>query len=344
MDAFLNKQPHNSIFGSDAVTCVYGPPGVGKTHFVSKSLPGHVLIDYDILKSRQGTLDFFERLRGTRTPVVIDNWESISDLIGVREIVGPVTKAPLVIIAQTPVEVTPTTVMYPMPIMPPDKIVNLAPKNHPAVRELAEACRGDIRAFLRSLVHKSDAPDMFETPRDFVNRLLSSRTPAKFISHTIHEHGYVWGMIEENYTDTPGITLEECSRLTDSLSFADIYDHKIYRDGSWDTLMPCFTLSACIIPCVIMNGRLGTKRLRAGSMWTKYQNTCMRAKKIAATRMSRDALITLRSYVEQEQYGVLDDYPHLDASVVDVLNHIVIGQKLKPRSVERAKTHLRKRA
>ena len=344
MDAFLTKQSHNSIFCSDAITCVYGPSGIGKTHFVSKSLPGHVLVDYDILKSRQGTLDFFERLRGTKTPVIIDNWESISDLIGVREITGPVTKAPLVVIAQTPVEMTPTTVMYPMPIMPPEKIVELAPKNHPAARELAEACRGDIRTFLRSLVHKSDAPDTFETPREFVNRLLSSRTPAKFISHTIHEHGYVWGMIEENYTDTSGITLEECAKLTDSLSFADIYDHKIYRDGSWDTLMPCFALAACVIPCVIMNGRLGTKRLRAGSMWTKYQNACMRAKKIAATRMSREALIALRAYVEHEQYTVFNDYPHLDASVIDVLNHIVIGQKLKPRSVERAKTHLRKRA
>jgi len=343
MDAFLIKKSQNSTFRSDAITCVYGPSGIGKTHFVTKSLPGHVLVDYDILKSRQGTLDFFERLCGTNVPVVIDNWESISDLIGVREIVGPVNRAPFIIIAQTPVELTRTTVLYPMPIMPPEKIAELAPK-HPAARELAKMCRGDIRSFLRSLDHTSDAPDTFETPREFVERLLSSRTPAKFISHTIHEHGYVWGMIEENYTDTSGITLEECAKLTESLSCADIYDHKIYRDGTWDTLMPCFSLSACVIPCVIMNGRLGTKRLRAGSMWTKYQNACMRAKKIATTRMSREALVTLRSYVEHEQYAVLDDYPHLDASVVDVLNHIVIDQKLKPRSVERAKTHLRKRA
>lgn len=60
--------------------------------------------------------------------------------------------------------------------------------------------------------------------------------------------------------------------------------------------------------------------------------------------MSREALIALRAYVEHEEYTVFNDYPHLDASVIDVLNHIVIGQKLKPRSVERAKTHLRKRA
>ena len=332
------------MFRSDAITCVYGPPGIGKTHFVTKSLPGHVLVDYDILKSRQGTLDFFERLHGTRAPIIIDNWESISDLIGIREIVGPVSLAPFVIIAHKPVELTPTTIMYPMPIMPPEKIVELAPNNHPAARELAEACRGDIRSFLRSLVHKSDAPDIFETPRDFVDRLLSSQTPVKFISHTIHEHGYVWGMIEENYTDTSRITLEECANLTESLSYADIYDTKIYNDGSWDTLMPYFTLVACFIPCYIMDGRLSTKRLRAGSMWTKYQNACMRAKKIALTRMTRDALITLRAYVEQEQYDLFNDYKHLDASIVDVLNHIMINKKLKSKSVERAKAHLRKRS
>jgi hypothetical protein len=39
---------------------------------------------------------------------------------------------------------------------------------------------------------------------------------------------------------------------------------------------------------------------------------------------------------------LLDEYK-LDAASIDVMNHIVIGQKLKPKAVEQAKKHVRAR-
>ena len=329
------------MFSPGAITCVYGRTGIGKTHFVCGALPGHVLIDHDVLKSRQGALDFFDRLRNTRVPIIIDNWESVSDLIGVREIDGPISLGPLVIIARGPVQLTPQTIMYPMPEMTPEALTALAPPGHPRAHILAQKCRGDVRAYIQSLTFETDDPDIFETPREFVEKLLTEPVPSRFLDRTVHEHGYVWGMIQENYVDTKGVTLETCADLTESLSLADVYDTKIYADGAWDTLMPYFIEAACIRPCAYIGGRLGTKRLRAGSMWTKYQNMCMRAKKISATRLSHDALLTLRMYIEYEQYDIMRDYAYLDASVVDVLNHIIIGRKMKTRSVERAKTYIR---
>jgi hypothetical protein len=341
MDAFLKTDHQNSTFRPGAITCVHGRTGIGKTHFVTRSLPGHVVVDHDVLKSRQGTLDFFDRLRNTRVPIVVDNWESVSDLIGVREIDGPVSHGPLVIIARLPVQLTPKTIMYPLTEMTPEQLIALAPPGHPRSHILAEKCRGDVRVYLQSLLFESDDSDIFETPREFVEKLLTDPNPVRFMGRTVHEHGYVWGMIQENYVDTRGLTLETCADLTDSLSLADMYDTKIYADGAWDTLMPYFIEAACIRPCAYINTRLGLKRLRAGSMWTKYQNMCMRAKKISGTRLSHDALMTLRVYIEHEQYDVLRDYAYLDASVIDVLNHIVIGRKMKTRSVERAKTYIR---
>jgi hypothetical protein len=274
-------------------------------------------------------------------PIVVDNWESVSDLIGVREIDGPVSHGPLVIIARLPIQLTAQTIMYPLAEMTPEQLIALAPTGHPRAHILAEKCRGDVRVYLQSLSFESDDSDIFETPREFVEKLLTDPNPVRFMGRTVHEHGYVWGMIQENYVDTKGLTLETCADLTDSLSLADMYDTKIYADGAWDTLMPYFIEAACIRPCALINTCLGLKRLRAGSMWTKYQNMCMRAKKISGTRLSHDALMTLRVYIEHEQYDVLRDYAYLDASVIDVLNHIVIGRKMKTRSVERAKTYIR---
>ena len=342
MDIFLKTKKNTStLFPPRSVTCVYGKSGIGKTYRVIKELPNHVIVDHSILKNRQTTLDFFERLKLSSTAIIIDNWESLSDLIGIREITGPVSQGPLIIIAHTPVELTPDTKIYACPILSVDEIARIAPE-HPRARELAEECRGDVRAFIRSLEFQSDTPDAFKTPREIVDDLLISKHPIVFLNKTLHEHGYVHAMLQENYIDTKGISIDTCADIIDSMSMADIYDTAIYADGSWDALMPFFIFSGCIIPAYKMKQKIDTKKLRAGSMWTKYQNMCMRQKKIEQTRLQHDALTVIRKYIEHGMYSILDDY-NLDTSAVDVMNHIVVGQKLKPKIVELAKRHVRLR-
>ena len=347
MDAFLKRiqqktSPEPSrLFAPGTVTCVHGRPGIGKTYMVEKELPGAVHVDHTILKSKNTTLDFFERLSYTDAPVIIDEWESIADLIGVREITGPVSKGPLVLIAHEAVKVTPTTILYEMPIMTPSDIEKLAPK-HPNAKKLAEACRGDVRSFLRSLMYTSDTPDAFKTPRQIVTDLVTNTRPDYYLSHTLHEHGYVWSMIQENYVDAKGLTLDAASEIAENMSLADMYDTKIYADGAWDNLMPYFVLHGCVKPCQVMKQKLNDAKLRSGSLWTKFQNACMRRKKIGETRLGYYELLTIRKYVEHGQYELVDDYK-LDTSAVDVMNHIIIGQKLKPKAVEQAKKHVRSR-
>jgi hypothetical protein len=308
---------------------------------VNHELPDHVHVDHTVLKSKQTTIDFFERLKYTDAAVIIDDWEGLSDLIGVREITGPVSQGPLVIIAQTAVKLTPDTILYELPVMTPDQIEKLAP-THPSAKDLAVSCRGDVRSFLRSLTHASDAPDAFKTPREIVTDLVTCAQPSRYLTTTLHEHGYVWNMIQENYVDAKGITIETCTEITESMSIADVYDTKIYADGAWDTLMSYFVLHGCVTPCHLMNQKLNPARMRAGAMWTKFQNVCMRRKKIHETGLSHDELQTVRAYVEHGDYRLLDEYK-LDAASIDVMNHIVIGQKLKPKAVEQAKKHVRAR-
>jgi hypothetical protein len=175
-----------------------------------------------------------------------------------------------------------------------------------------------------------------------VTDLVTCTEPSKYMTTTLHEHGYVWNMLQENYVDTKGITLDKCADIAESMSVADIYDTKIYADGAWDTLMPYFVLHGCVMPCHVMARKLNPVRLRSGSMWTKFQNACMRRKKIRDTGLSHEELRTIRTYVEHDQYDILDVYS-LDAASIDVMNHIVIGQKLKPKVVEQAKKHVRLR-
>ena len=308
---------------------------------VEHELPDHVHVDHTVLKSKQTTIDFFERLKYTDAAVIIDDWEGLSDLIGVREIAGSVSQGPLVIIAHGPVNITPATILYEMPVMTREQIALLAP-THPKAKDLAVSCRGDVRSFLRSLTHASDAPDAFKTPREIVTDLVMCPRPSKYLETTLHEHGYVWNMIQENYVDAKCITIETCTEITESMSIADVYDTKIYADGAWDTLIPYFVLHGCVTPCHLMNQKLNPVRMRAGAMWTKFQNVCMRRKKIRETGLSHEELQTVRAYVEHGLFDILDEYK-LDAASIDVINHIVVGQKLKPKAVDQAKKHVRAR-
>jgi len=307
---------------------------------VERNLPGHVHVDHSILKSKHTTVDFFERLKYADAPVIIDNWEDVADLIGIREITGPVSKGPLVIIAHAPVTLTSETILYQMPVMTFDEIARLAP-THPRAAELAVACRGDVRSFIRSLTHAS-APDSFKTPREIVTDLVTCDHPSAYLSATLHEHGFVWTMLQENYVDAKGITIDTCAEIAESMSVADMYDTAIYADSAWDALMPYFVLHGCVVPCHLMHRTLNPTRMRAGSAWTKFQNWCMRRKKIRETRLSHDELRTIRVYIDHGHFGILDDYA-LNTSAIDVINHIVIGQKLKPKIVEQAKKHVRHR-
>ena len=82
-----------------------GRTGIGKTYAVHEALQGNYIeLTEDILKSKQGTIDFLEKLKSTDTPVVLDEYESVCNLIGMREITNPPSAGKFVIISQIPIE------------------------------------------------------------------------------------------------------------------------------------------------------------------------------------------------------------------------------------------------
>jgi hypothetical protein len=316
MDRFLKKKVeiNDPVFAQPGgLTCVHGKPGTGKTTLVKQKLGHCLFLEPDVFKTRQGTLDMFERLRYSILPIVIDDWESIQDLIGVREIQGSVSpRSPTIVIALTPVKLTPQTVYH--------------------------ECTGinHRRAILDT--YGNSAPDDFETPKEYVHRLLRGEWKNVRIGDTTHEHGHVWSIVQENYPDRVNGDVDTLAQIADLMSEADLLDTDVYDKYDWNIIMPLFTMMSCIQPCRLM--RPMNKVPRTGSLWTKYQNICMRHKKLEAlmrrsNKLSRDALDTVvRLQFLAGEYSACSEYK-LEPSDIDVLGHII--GPFKPRVVTAAK-------
>jgi hypothetical protein len=186
--------------------------------------------------------------------------------------------------------------------------------------------------------HLEGTPDAFETPKEYVHRLLRGDWQDVRIGDITHEHGHVWSIIQENYPDRINGDVDLMSRIADNMSEADLIDTDVYEQSDWGVIMPLFTMVSCIEPCKNM---ISLKTVpRAGSMWTKYQNMCMRRKKLDAifrrsNKLTREALDSvIRLQFQNGDYSACQEYK-LEPQDIDVLGH-VIGP-FKPKVIALAK-------
>jgi len=315
MDRFLCiKKPERNdpVFAQPGVlTCIHGKSGTGKTTLVKQKLGHCIFLEPCVFKSRQGTLDMFERLQYSILPIVIDDWESVHDLIGAREIQGAISsKSPTVIIALAPIK---TATAY-------------------------HECTGVNHRRVTLDVHGNADPDQFETPKEYVHRLLRGDWKNVSVGDTTHEHGHVWSIVQENYPDRVNGDLDTMSHIAQLMSDSDLVDTDIYDQYDWGIVLPLFTMMSCIQPCQLMKPL--NKIPRTGSLWTKYQNICMRHKKLEtmfrrSNKLSRDAIDSvIRLQFLSGDYSACAEYK-LEPSDIDVIGHII--GPLKPRIITAAK-------
>ena len=314
MDRFLNsvqQKDSTSLFAPGALYCLHGRPGCGKSTYLAQLFPVRITIDPDVFKTKQGTLDFFERLRGTRVPIIVDDWEAVCDLVGVREIEGPISlHSPTILVAHAPIK-------------------NVQCIEMPNQRDFRRDTLDD---------QGNSAPDMFESPKDYVHRLLRGEWKNVRIGDVTHEHGHVWSIVQENYPDRVK-SLDTLAQIAEYMSEADLIDTDIYDTGEWNIVMPLFTSVSCIRPCQLMEP--SKKVPRTGSFWTKHQNMCMRQKKLDTMfrrhvpPLTIDALHTVvKAQFEKEDYSSCVDYS-MDPADIDVLGHII--GPFKPKILSAAK-------
>jgi hypothetical protein len=335
MDRYLSTSKQKSELEFTKLgpaVCVMGKTGIGKTWAVRKALMPCIEITSDILKSKQETIDFLNKIQGSETPVIIDEYECIHDLIGLREITKPPTNGLFVVISQIPVKFDFEIVTYNFPILGPEAIKALFPD---ARDEVIAKCGGDLRWVRQSLTFKSDDRDDFQGPRDFLISLVSRTSnvnPVTFCGYPIQEPGNIASILHENYIDSKG----DLAKIADQLSVADVIESKVYG-GDWE-LLSHFNIWACILPAVEIRHTL-SNNLRPGSTWTKYQNACMRSKKIADASnrvphhpLCLQSLLLIRSQVEKGDFSTFLEYG-LGPSDLDVMNHLSPLNKLKAKTI-----------
>jgi hypothetical protein len=334
MDRYITKkveQKNSAEFTTlGKAVCVLGKSGIGKTWAVRHALMPCIEITPDILKGKQETIDFLNKISGTENDVILDEYECVNDLVGLREITRLPTNGRFIVISQIPVKFDFEIVTYNFPVLDSRAIKLLFPDASDGV---VASCGGDLRRVRQSLDFRSDAHDVFYGPKEFLLSLISRNSnlnPADFCGHPIQEPGNVASILHENYVDSEG----DIVRISDVLSMADIIETRVYN-GAWD-MLPYFNLWGCVLPAVEINHTLGTN-LRPGSTWTKYQNACMRSKKLADivnriphNSLCIDSLLLIRKQVENGDFSNFTSYA-LVPQDLDVMNHLSPVAKIKPK-------------
>jgi hypothetical protein len=176
-------------------------------------------------------------------------------------------------------------------------------------------------------------------PRDFLTHLVSRTSdanPVDYIGHPIQEPGNIASILHENYPTSKG----RMEVISNYLSMADIIETRVYA-GDWE-LLSYFNLWGCILPSYEIKHTL-PRDLRPGSTWTKYQNMCMRNKKIQSIsnkiphrNLDTEALLLIRRQIENGNFETFLEY-ELEPPDIDVLNHLSPLAKLKAKTISSLK-------
>lgn len=343
MDRYLTKNLQKSENDFPRVVCLVGKSGIGKTWAARKALgPNLVELTSEILRCRADTIEFLEKIRGTDIPVLLDEYETLSDLVGLRDLTEVPTTGQFIVTSQVVPKFDFEIEILEFPVKTFEEIKALCPG---ATDANIRASNGDLRWVFMSLEFTSDTRDDFNSPREFVTDLVSvwSKTnPAKFVGTPVCEPGNMASILNANYVDGPKNKLD-LALIADYFSQADVIEDAVFS-GSWD-LLPYFNLFGCILPAVAIGHTLKPP-LKPGSTWTKYQNICMRTKKIKSMshRVPRldldlDALMLLRDRAEAGDYEILREYG-IQPQDVDVMSHLSPLRKLKPKALSTIKKWL----
>lgn len=319
--------------------CVYGKCGVGKTHLVKHCLENELFVevDSDTLKNKLNMLEFFDRFSGNKSIVLYDNFDfEVSICKDFIEFLlspnNPFTKS--VIMCTTSNKCLDLCDSVYVPPLPHDTLVSLAKTYNPRVdpNECVLMTGGnihDIQFYISCGVIK----DQFNTPKDYMYKILTNNIPINKMEREIQEHGYLCGLVHDNYVDVKDISLEDIDKISESLSFSDVIDQAMYSDD-WNFL-DYFVQQSIIYPAHVIKGRFDKPDLRPGSVWTKFNNYKTRKNKLNLIKIPVEYFKLLLNY------GVkfLKNYK-IKPQDIDIMNHLLLYEKIKPKQLTNLKKQL----
>ena len=322
-----------SLIASNASFCVYGSTGVGKSFLLKHALVGinYVELTSELLKS-----DFVSRIKTMNVHVLADD----------VEVTEPLSLGSTIVVSDTMIENFECMHIEPLSC---EDLVQIGAKKYPGtdlekLRLHAMHAKGDVRTFLFRLCDFTGVRDMFKTPKDFVYDMVCKGgclEPRDYICRTVAEHGYSWGIIHENYVDAPGVRLD---KIADMMSYADIKDDDIYNGYSHKTI---FSLFAVVLPAIAIGHSLDRSTMRPGSAWTKFNNYKMRHKRYQKLALKSnidiDSLMVISQYCKSSpgEVGPMLKYYGIESPDIDMMNHLSLINKIKPRVLQSIKSKLK---
>ena len=316
----------------------WGPPGTGKTTYFEGIK--HIKFDHDILKTKEKTIDFMQRMRYSKLHLVLDDFELVETLSGIDEL-KPRKHAALYIISIEKISLPGVTHFYEHKSTPESLQLfadSIGLKASEARKRL-ELTKGNMTTVKIDELFFASERDSRYCPKSYVSELLNGKeSTSEFLDRVMFEHGNTLGLIHENYVDY--VSSCECmANITDSFSFADMIDTDIYTEISWN-LVTYFNVSSCLIPAVLIrkdNANTKKTQLRPGSIWTKYSNTCMKANRLKRLKVNRDCIELCVKYINNENFSVNT----FDSYDLDTLNQLSLSEKIKPKILSKLKAVLK---
>jgi hypothetical protein len=318
---------------------ICGASGVGKTYVLNSVLNDYnsVEVEKEHLKSKSLFLTF---IRTSSKHTYIDDYDSDFKSIIEKVSDGDRVSRGAFVVTSTNMCMFPNFETIFIPKHKPTQLLSLTDDRSSLAENAAIRCNGNIRDFYTYL-DGYDEKDVFKTPKDYIKDVLSDPAPIG-IPSSIHEHGHVWDIFQENYLDSRGV---DVTPSASSFSDADVYDTKMYTTGDWN-LMPYFIIHALVIPKSKQQRVLDRDEIRPGSCWTKYGNFKMRNQKYKEIQKRHghnlhiEDLCLIKKYAENGDLQPMMDYS-LTPQDFDVMNHLAVGSKLKQRDVTRVKKALK---
>ena len=320
---------------------IYGGCGSGKTYIREYVLDESNSIELTVELLRAKCL-FSELIKGSMKHLYIEDYEP--ENLTLKTVVenvsegGRLTNGSFIVLS-THYCVYPNFVTIEIPRHTPQSLRTIDPERFDPVA--AERSRGNIRDYMDYL-RGSDAKDVFENPREVIHQILCDPSYV-FKADKLYEHGHMWSIFQENYIDSKNC---DFVKIAHSFSDADIFDCALYNSDSSDwNMMPYFGHTAVTVPRFYTRAPLVEKNLRPGSCWTKNGNRNMRMKKlkniqIRNTNVCQDSLCLLQRYAGLGYLQPMMSYD-ITSQDFDTINHLCIGNKLKPRDVNNIKKKLK---
>lgn len=317
---------------SKGVINVYGKHGIGKSTYFLK-IP-HVSFDHDILKSKEKTCDFFDMMKFSKLPLVLDDYELVERLPGIKELKA--IRTPFYIISHDKTSgLDVVTEYYEFPGVSLEEFAKTHSITEIHAKELLEKTNGNMSCIEIDLKNFKSERDVFLDSKSYVKNLIYTNKVSEYIDKPLFEHGNILGIVHENYPDFSS----DFEKITQSLSDADLIDMKIYSDVSWD-LMNYFNVSACLIPSLYTSQTHVSDSfdLRPGSIWTKTSNMLMKKNRLKKLRFFDREEVNL--WVLKANSG---EELNFDSYDLDSINQISFT-KIKPKILTSLKKKCRSKS